>query len=175
MALTSAVCLWQRFSNMWNKLYPFQSWPTAVYAQVTHMIRNNYDRLRIWKSSNWHQLWHFYHNRAGHFHLQSNIKPSYDKSTTILVQLYDKSHLVTCLCHATSCGTTIYRVDNYDLFWFILWHIYNVSTLRYDYHLEWSYGNHTIDHPLLSCNYRTIDHDSSYDCTWLDAVIVWHN
>ena len=47
--------------------------------------------------------------------------------------------------------TTSYSVDNYDLFQFILQRIYDVSTMRYNYHL---------DRPLL---YHTIDHDSSYD------------
>ena len=137
----------------------------------------------MWKSSNPHQSRHFHHDQAGNFHLQSHIKERYDKSTTSLVQSYNKSCLVVRLHRAISCGTPyewprftvriITMIGN--LFRFILQRIYDVLMTSYDYHLEWSYNNLATHHPRLSYDYRTTDHDSSYDCTRLDAVIVQYN
>ena len=124
--------------------------------------QNDYDRLRTWKSSNWHQSQHFHHDRVGNFHLQSHIKLSYDNSTASLVHSYDKPCLVAQLYRATSCSTlyewfTVRIITIIgDLFQFILQHIYDVSTM----YLRWAIiiilNDRTVTLQLIVHNYRRI-------------------
>ena len=59
-----------------------------------------------------------------------------------------------------------------DLFRFISQFIYDVCMVNNDYHLERSYSKSSTNLRLILHDCRMIVHESSYNCTWLDAVIL---
>ena len=80
-----------------------------------------------------------------------------------------------CIVRYTVRMNKIYRVDNYDNWRFLaihlminLWCIYDVSMITI-------LNNHMVMLWQILHNSSTIVHDSSYECTWLDVVIVWYN